>query len=637
MCHLHFSKKDFDRYSNKTLLCLSVLVIIFISLYALFYQGLSFDGAFHSQAAINFYKSGKYVLDYPIGGFTQIKVPFQIVNGFFLTVFGMNFIAANLANVLFYILFGWLLFKLYKQFNSQYILIGLILISFSRGLLLFGFMGYGEIPALVLGLFGILLLTKWPVSTLKVFFGAFLIGTAIATKWVFVLILLPFGIIILLRLLNKKYKFVIYSLLGFLLSLTLFWSIEYANYSVSLKPFLTGIIKQTIPVNNIYYSTFSERLSVFWNVYVKSSGNMFVAILKIAAYLQILILFIILSLKTINKIKAKEVIRSNQLFILLISLFAIEYFLWWFFLSGKPWYRRGFNADILLIISLALSTKEVILNISLKRLFHFLAGIIISVICLFNIYEFFSQRSNELFSLKSKGAIALESEMRIGLNARPKDFNAYGYTWWQAPRWSFLSGVKHKDLWYITLEDKCEIVNGSGENFVFFEPENLVDEKNYKKIHELYKLSTIFEYNNYTIKKIETINDVNFSKIASFINYSESDYFWTAGVYSREKGFCWYSQNAKILLSSKNKTEFVLSFYIPDINKYSSPPYLSIYFNDNMVYKEKITSSGAFVVKIKVSKECNLDQMVVNVQVSDPFQGIRKREMGIIVTQIGFR
>ena len=99
--------------------------------------------------------------------------------------------------------------------------------------------------------------------------------------------------------------------------------------------------------------------------------------------------------------------------------------------------------------------------------------------------------------------------MRIGLNALPDDFIPYGYGWLQAPRWSFLSGVKHKDLLNMTLEDKDEIKNGSEKYFVFIEPVNFAEEKLYKKIHELYKLSTIFEYDNYIIKKIEAKNGTN--------------------------------------------------------------------------------------------------------------------------------
>ena len=150
-------------------------VIAFISLYSLFYQGLSFDGALHSQAAINLYDSGNYKLDYPIGQ-TQIKVPFQVVNGFFLTLFGKNFVAANLANVVFFILFGIILFKLSNRYSSQYLLLGLITLSFSPGLLALGFKGYGEVAALGFGLFGIMFITKSPKTSLNYLFGGLLIS-----------------------------------------------------------------------------------------------------------------------------------------------------------------------------------------------------------------------------------------------------------------------------------------------------------------------------------------------------------------------------------------------------------------------------------------------------------------------------
>jgi histidinol-phosphate aminotransferase len=109
-------------------------------------------------------------LDYPIG-FTQIKVPFQLVNGFFLTLFGTNFISANLANVLFYALFAGLFYKLHKRFDSSLILIAFTLTSFSSGLIDFGFKGYGELPVLVYGLIGLLLIIYGSNSKSKLFFG----------------------------------------------------------------------------------------------------------------------------------------------------------------------------------------------------------------------------------------------------------------------------------------------------------------------------------------------------------------------------------------------------------------------------------------------------------------------------------
>ena len=635
---LKSSKHNYGNFINVILQYLTVVVIVFISLYVLFYQLLSFDGAMHSQAAINFYKLGKYLTDYPIG-FTQIKVPFQLVNGFFLTVFGMNFMAANLVNIFFYVLFGWLFFKLNKENNSNFIFLGFILISFSTGFLKNGFNGYGEIPGLVFGLFGLFFLSKWNGSFLKVFFGALLIGTAIATKWIFVLILLPFGILLLVHLINRNYKYLLFALLGTTLSLAIFWSIEYADYPVNLKQLINGILEQTSPVNSSHYSNYTERLFVFWKTYVNSSGSLFISIVKIVAYLQISILFVFQTAKTVLQLKRKESIPSNQLFILVLSLFALEYFLWWFFSSSIPWYRRGFNADVLLIITLALSTNELFKDVRFQKIFHYSAKVIISIILVFNIYDFFSVKPKEVFAGGPKSVVVLESQMRKGLNSLPQNFVGYGYGWWQAPRWSFLSGTKHKDLNFMSLEDKYEIINHANNYFVFFGPENLYNKKLNKEIHEQFDLTTVFKYHNYSIERIDGIVGADTSQVKSIVNYSRSDYIWADGVYSQgTKGFCWYSTNARVLLNAENKTEFVLRFRIPDIKKFSSLPILTVFFDNDLVYEKQIITKGKKEIEITVAEKHKRENLIVSLQMSSPFRAINDaRDLGIVVSEIGFR
>ena len=313
-------KTELTKQLGKGLSKLTVAVVIFVSLYVFFYKGLGFDGAFHSQAAINLYKTGKYITDYPIG-FTQIKVPFQLVNGFFLSLFGLNFLSANLANILFYLLLAWLIFKLHKQYKSPLILLGLILISFSPGFITYGFRGYGEIPGLFFGILGLWLITKEPGLKKSGFLGGFLIGIAIATKWVFVLILVPFGLIVMLRLMNKEFRLLAFSIIGFVLPLFIFWSIEYANYVVNLKQLFNTIFLETSPVNTRYYSSYSERLAVFWQIYVHNSGGYLIVALKVFAYLFLLLFFIISGIMAINK---KKLLASSHFFVLILSLFALE-------------------------------------------------------------------------------------------------------------------------------------------------------------------------------------------------------------------------------------------------------------------------------------------------------------------------
>ena len=635
---LDFLKHNFNKYINTVLLYLSVLVIVFISLYVLFYQLISFDGAMHSQAAINFYKYGKYLTDYPIG-FTQIKVPFQLVNGFFLTLFGMNFMAASMANILFYILFGWLFFMLNKETNSNFIFLGFILISFSSSFLKYGFGGYGEIPGLVFGLIGLFFLVKWNASFLKILFGAFLVGTAVATKWIFVLILLPFGIVLLIQLINKNYKYLLFAVSGIILSLAIFWSIEYAYYSVSFKQLINGILEQTSPTNNSLYSNYSERISVFWVNYITLSGSVIIALIKIVAYLQLSLLLIFLSAKIVLQLKRKETTPPNQLYLLLISLFALEYFVWWFFISSIPWYRRGFNADVLLIIALALSTNEIFRNIRFQKIIHYSATVIISIILIFSIYDFFSLKPKEVFASDPKSVVVLESQMRTGLNLLPQNFVGYGYGWWQAPRWSFLSGAKHKDLTIMSLDEKHEIINHSKKYFVFFGPENLYNKKLNREIHEKFDLSTIFKYHNYSIERIDGIVGADTSQVRSIVNYSSLDYIWADGVYSRDKkDYCWYSTKARILLNAENKTEFILTFRIPDIKKFSSLPTLTVLFNNDLVYEKQIITKGKKEIIITVEDKHKRDNLMVSLEMSSPFRAINDaRDLGIVVSEIGFR
>jgi len=626
--------KDLKKYENSLISFLTELVVIFISLYALFYSELSFDGAFHSQAAINFYKHGKYVLDYPIG-FTQIKVPFQLVNGFFLTLFGTNFISANLANVLFYALFAGLFFKLHRQFSSQLILIAFILTSFSSGLIDFGFKGYGELPVLVYGLIGLLLISYGSDSNTKLFFGGFFIGTALATKWIFVLILPPFGLLLFSLLITKKFKLIINSLLGFLLSLVVFWGIEYYNYSVDVVQLFREILLHSKPVNNLYYSDYAERISLFWKVYAQYSGGLFLAIVKITAYLQLLFLIISLSVKAIRLIKKGKTLSENQLFILIIGVFALEYFIWWFFISSKPWFRRGFIADILLFIAISLAAKELPVKATFQKAFKYLASSVLILLAFFNILNFFSDHSEQLLSDDDKGSIILESHLRMGLDKLPDDYIAFGYAWWQSPRWSFLSGEIHQDLLNLSFEDKMKIQNGSEKHFVFFEPVNYYEMSSYHRIHDMYKLSTIFEYNKYSIKQIISKKDT--SIILSLINYLDYDYNKTSGVYKREKDFCWYSQNAELLLDATNKNEFILTYFIPNINNYSSPPALSIFFDNELVYKKQISSSGTASLEFKVPNKFKRNHVVVNIKVSSSVDAKSdSRNLGIPIRKIGF-
>jgi len=91
-------------------------------------------------------------------------------------------------------------------------------------------------------------------------------------------------------------------------------------------------------------------------------------------------------------------------------------------------------------------------------------------------------------------------------------------------------------------------------------------------------------------------------------------------------------------LNSKNKTAFILSYFIPDISKYPNSPIITIYFSNDLVYKKNIISSGKGVIEFKVPKKYNQNLLMVKVKLSSAV--ITKgdgRNLGIPVSKIGFK
>ncbi len=129
------------------------------------------------------------------------------------------------------------------------------------------------------------------------------------------------------------------------------------------------------------------------------------------------------------------------------------------------------------------------------------------------------------------------------------------------------------------------------------------------------------------------------SDLKSYVDYKQSDYPWTLGIYPREKEFCWFSQNAKILLISEKKNEFFISCFIPDINKYPKVPHLSIYIGNEMVFSDEIKKSGDFKKTIKIPIRYKIQKtVVVRINLSQHLMAPEdSRNLGIPVREIGFK
>jgi len=135
-------------------LIISIITFFFICFYVLLFVKLSFDGALHYQAAINLIKKGKPILDNFEHLFLAIGLPFQVIASLIFLLFGKSLITANIPNILFYFFLFVFTMILSKRSKSILPLLAFIATSFNFGFMLFGFAGYGEMPALVIAIIG---------------------------------------------------------------------------------------------------------------------------------------------------------------------------------------------------------------------------------------------------------------------------------------------------------------------------------------------------------------------------------------------------------------------------------------------------------------------------------------------------
>ena len=167
-------------------------------------------------------------------------------------------------------------------------------------------------------------------------------------------------------------------------------------------------------------------------------------------------------------------------------------------------------------------------------------------------------------------------------------------------------------------------------------------EHNGSEIIYLYKAIDIngdhFNWEDYILKKAESSIKEKPLPLNSFVNYQISGYPMAFGIYPLERGYCWFSQNARLLLKAENKNKFVISYFIPNINKYSKPLYLYVFFENEMVLKKKINQSGSFKETIAVPERYQKDRIVVYVKTSALLKAPGdSRNLGIPVRAIGFQ
>jgi len=619
---------------------LSFTALLFVSLYIMFYEPLSFDGAFHAQAAKNLFNTGVFTLDYGSNSSIQTKVPFQIVNGLFLWLFGKSFAVASLANIFFYVLLWRLVVALGKRFDTNWGHLGFIAVSFSTPFIYFGFEGYGELASLVIGLWGVYYLAYKTDKLPYIVLGGFLIGAAVATKWVMALVAIPYGLVLLYFLFNKKYKLLMFSIVGLLAAFSVFWSIEYANTSTTAGKVFSSTLNQTNASSSGMYGSYGQRFTMFWKEFVRYSGRSSWAWIKVVAYVVIFAFSIKMLVEEFFNLKQKKLFSANRVFVLSVVAFLLIYVAWWFFLGSKPWYRRFINADVLFFVVAPVFFGAVsFINNKFEKVSKY-AMFILLVFFSYNYVDVFFQRRSFIFKDIAKGSVELEAQMKAGLQKLPPDFNGFGYGWWQAPRWSFVARKTFRDIDHLSKFEKYSLLESGAKNYIFFESENSLDKGGYKSVHERYILKDIYSFSKGKIKEIVGIKGLDISvPIAQFIDFSKEDYKLIDGFYGRERNlFRWGKMKTEFLLSSHESGMFGATIMVPALKEFSKQELeIRVYFNNKLVHTYNTKKQGRNDINFQVDDEFLNKNIVIKLLASDCFnpKGDR-RKLSFALYKAGF-
>lgn len=621
--------------SNKTVFIFfkvfSIISFLLIALIVLFYRGLSYDGAFNALAAKGLFSLGKLHIPYESLSSTivQTRYPFQILNSIFLNLPIPIFISANLSNILFYFFFWLMINKLASQYESPFPYIAFISISLNKKFIEFGFGGFGEIPSLILFLYSAYFVVYGNNKKISLVFSGLLLAFSILNKWVMIFGLISYFLISLLLMIAKKIKVkeLVIVFISFLTIFSLFFLTDrFLNPELKDSRLISSILEHAafFKNRNAVYSSlpYKERVVIFFHEYQNNQFSSYLGIFKLLLAIIIFYLLIYYLVLILKKIKRTS---NNIIFCYSLLFLTFLYFSWWFFLSSKPWYRRIINADILLLLSSSLIAS--IKTINRKTLFFIKSFLVILLfLSTFNFLVFLSNFDWE------NNVIKAETEKRKIISILPKDFRAYGYGWWQAPRWHVLLGHS-KEFYDLNLSFNLNCKTKL-DCFVFFEPENFLQKENLQNIIEKFNLKEIGSFNNssiYIIPKFDQ-KEMLFQILQNYDASKNNKYPFSYNFYSVENdSFQWVAPRSSILLNPNNNNYFYISGYLPED---AVEKYLEIVIGNNK-FGDFLIDSGNFSICLRVDIENKTS--IIDLK-TDPYlnKNNDKRNVGFVLNSVGF-
>jgi hypothetical protein len=377
-----------------------------------------------------------------------------------------------------------------------------------------------------------------------------LLALAAATKWVLMLAVPPLILLSILVMIRGRRKPVAAGWAVFLAVLLLCLLVQYTAYdrdeihTLSARVADQGAAMVTTPG---FLHILSNRMRIFYGAYGEGSAFQGLAVMK-------LLLLLLLSWSWIKAFrqhlfKPAQALSENLSEFLFLSMFSTLYFLWWYFMAMKPWYRIVMNADILLFLSLALLASRD--RASGHRIRH---RIVTAVLCLFAVAQgliFFAGRDSDIPSRR------FEARLREGLQQLPAAYTGFGYGWWQAPRWSFLADRTFQNLYLRSVLYPC-FPEGM-PSFIFFEDVNKAHEASLSEVQDRYALQDLFRYRGYRIARVTGLNTSNKDYVPE-VDFAKEDFpESTAGFFDRQKNqpFLYAMPDAAVFLDNTGAKPFL--------------------------------------------------------------------------------
>jgi len=608
-------------------LTILILLIIVLSTYIAFSQGINFDEALFLQVPSSLVTEGSYSTTYD-GGMPfdpwvttgpTVLLPIYLV----FTYFGIGIFQARIIMLIYFLLMLSISFLTSRRLFGIASAIGTsTLILLMPHMFFFGLIVLGEVPAAFYLLFAVLLLTKE-----KPLLSGLFMGLAVLTKFVFSLFVLPlfllFGLEYFLSATTRKRKiFIFYSLIavGALIpnlvwEIVKFLSLGSAGYKENIETF-NGLINSVVGLGQ------SASPSILARIEILSYPFDHIPSIIVLALLAIVILHNLLAVS--KHLKRSVEWASEDRSKLFLILFSITSLIWWISGLNIGWWRHIFPSYIVIMLLVGnsfASLLKVAAN-SIQKLYNrenWRSTILHLTVTATTIYLFIFiiivptkaqvERITPLGSETLASQIHLASEIS---NITQKGGVISYWGWWQSTEISFLTQTQFLNISNSNTRNKLNGLTMQGQNiFVLVSPvqrelapEAWSEENIFcgqfaikKAGYELYEYVPSYDWENQNKYLVERgainalLSTYDLNDPTTLSSYYEG--FYTDG---------WIAKSAIIWLRNDRKYDVLTIEGSVNLDVYDHKPVsVRVFVMDSPVAEPVLSKSGEFVWEIDIT------------------------------------